>query len=215
MTSVAAVIPARNEGATVGDVVAAARAASTVGEVVVVDNGSSDETARRAAERGATVISEPRPGKGEAMRAGVDATEADLIVFLDADLVGLRPDHVDALVRAVEDGAAMACGLFDRGPLLNPFFLHLLPALTGERALRRELFDALDPEYTRGYRVEAGLNALAKDRDVPVVRFVCDGMWHRPKEQKMGPLHGFVAKVSMLGTAVAAYAMWRARMRRR
>jgi glycosyltransferase involved in cell wall biosynthesis len=211
---VAAVIPARNEEATVGDVVAAACAASTVDEVIVVDNGSSDDTARRAAERGAAVVVEPRPGKGEAMRSGVDTTEAQLIVFLDADLVGLRPDHVDALVTAVrDDGAAMACGLFDRGPLLNPLFLHVLPALTGERALGRDLFDALDPEYVRGYRVEAGLNSLAEERGLPVVRFVCDGMWHRPKEQKMGPLQGFAAKVSMLATAVGAYAMWRFRRR--
>ena len=69
------------------------------------------------AAHGAQVVAEPLTGKGEAMRAGVDATDAEVIVFLDADLVGLRPDHVDALVRAVRDGAGMACGLFDRGPL--------------------------------------------------------------------------------------------------
>lgn len=211
--TVAAVIPARNEEPTVGDVVAAARAASSVDDVIVVDNGSTDGTARRAAERGAVVITEPQPGKGEAMRAGVDVTAADVIVFLDADLVGLRPDHVDALVHAVQNGAVMACGLFDRGPLLNPVFERLLPVLTGERALRRELFDDLDPEYVRGYRVEAGLNSLAEERGLPVVQFVCDGMFHRPKEEKMGPLQGFAAKVSMLLTAVGAYGMWRFRRR--
>jgi glycosyltransferase involved in cell wall biosynthesis len=134
---VAVVIPARNEEATVADVVAAAQQARLVDEVVV-DNASSDGTARAAAAQGARVVTEPIAGKGEAMRTGVTATDSEVIVFLDADLVGLRPDHVDALVEALLGGAGMACGLFDRGPLLNPFFVHVLPSLTGERALRRE-----------------------------------------------------------------------------
>ena len=212
---VAAVIPALNEEATVADVVRAAQAARLVDEVIVVDNASSDGTAGVAAAQGARVVTEPTRGKGEAMRAGVDATGAEVIVFLDADLVGLRPEHVDALVEALRGGAGMACGLFDRGPLLNPLFLHLLPSLTGERALRRELFEAVTPDFVHGYRIEAALNSLAAERGLRVVKFVCPGLWHRPKERKLGPVHGFVAKVSMLLTAVLAYGMWRIRLRRR
>ena len=212
--TVTAIIPARDEEPTVADVVAAARHARLVDHVIVVDNGSSDRTAERAAGAGAEVVTEPVEGKGEAMKAGVLATEADVIVFLDADLIGLRPDHVDALVQAVQQGAGMACGLFDRGRLLNPVFEHLLPALTGERALRRELFDVLSRGDVHGYRVEAALNSEARAAGVPVVRFVCPGLWHRPKETKFtSPLRGFLAKVAMLLTAVLEYV--RAGVRRR
>ncbi len=196
------------------DVVAAAHRARLVDEVIVVDNGSSDGTASAAAGQGARVVTEPVSGKGEAMHTGVEATDAEVIVFLDADLIGLRPDHVDSLVEALLDGAGMACGLFDRGPLLNPLFVHVLPTLTGERALRRELFEALTPDFVHGYRIEAGLNSLVKERGLPVVRFVCPGLWHRPKEEKLGPLRGFAAKLSMLLTAVLAYLLWRVRARR-
>ncbi|HEX2062821.1 MAG TPA: glycosyltransferase, partial [Acidimicrobiales bacterium] len=203
--TVAAVIAARNEEETVGDVVAAARQAHLVDEVIVVDNGSSDRTAEEAALGGARVVAEPTEGKGEAMRAGVAATQADVIVFLDADLLGLRPEHVDALVEALDHGAGMACGLFDRGPVLNPVFEHLLPALTGERALHRELFDSIEPRDLHGYRIEAGLNSAARAEGLPVVRFVCPGLWHRPKEEKSRtPARGFVEKVAMLLTAVLA-----------
>ncbi len=83
-----------------------------------------------------------------------------------------------------------------------------------QRALRRELFEPLVPDYAHGYRIEAGLNSPAKARGLTVVSFVCDGLWHRPKEQKLGPLRGFAAKVSMLATAVLAYVTWRVRSRR-
>ena len=138
-----------------------------VDEVIVVDNASTDATAAVAAAHGARVVVEERKGKGEAMRAGVPATDAEHVVFLDADLLGLRPEHVDGLVAPVVAGrAAMACGLFDRGPVANPIFLEGLPVLTGQRALRRELFDALDQEDLSGYRVEAALNSLVAEREL-------------------------------------------------
>jgi glycosyltransferase involved in cell wall biosynthesis len=203
----AAVIPAWNEASTVGAVVYAALDAELVDEVVVVDNASTDGTAAAAEAHGARVVHEPTPGKGQALRTGVAATEADLLVFLDADLVGLRPEHVDELVRLVRDGEAdMACGLFDRGPVANPIFLEGLPVLTGQRALRRELFEQLAEDDIRGYRVEAALNSLVAHRELRRVDRVLPGLWHRPKEEKLAnPVIGFVTKLLMLGSACWSY----------
>jgi glycosyltransferase involved in cell wall biosynthesis len=205
----AAIIPAWNEAATIGAVVYAALDARLVDEVIVVDNASTDATAAVAAAHGARVVREPTPGKGQAMRAGVAAVpDADVVVFLDADLVGLRPDHIDKLVAAVRSGEAdMACGLFDRGPVANPIFLDRLPILTGQRALRRELFDRLAPGDVAGYRVEAALNSLVAHDDLVRRDQVLDGLWHRTKEEKLAtPLAGFSAKLAMLATAIWGYA---------
>jgi glycosyltransferase involved in cell wall biosynthesis len=213
----AAVIPARNEAETVGDVVATAAASPLVDEIIVIDGQSDDGTAEAAAARGARVIVAEQDGKGEAMAAGVAATEADIICFLDGDLTGLRPYHVDRLVRTVASGSAgMACGLFDRGPLQNRIFLHLMPILTGERALRRDLFESLAPEDITGDRIEAALNSRAAELELPVAAFVCTGMFHRLKEEKFAtPLQGFVAKMGMLATAVWSYVRyWGARRAR-
>ncbi|HEY8524887.1 MAG TPA: glycosyltransferase [Acidimicrobiales bacterium] len=207
-TTAAAIIPAWNEARTVGAVVYAALDAELVDDVVVVDNASTDGTAAVAAAHGARVVREPTPGKGEALRTGVAATDADILVFLDADLVGLRPDHVDRLVATVRDGDAdMACGLFDRGPLANRIFLEGLPVLTGQRALRRELFEQLDLDDIRGYRVEAALNSVVAHRDLVRRDYVLDGLWHRTKEEKLAnPVVGFVTKLVMLASACWSYA---------
>jgi glycosyltransferase involved in cell wall biosynthesis len=207
-SSAAAIIPAWNEARTVGAVVYAALDAPLVDEVVVVDNASSDGTSAVATRHGARVVREPEPGKGEALRAGVAATDADIVVFLDADLVGLRPDHIDWLVATVRDGDAdMACGLFDRGPLANRIFLEGLPVLTGQRALRRELFERLNLDDVRGYRVEAALNSVVARDDLVRRDRVLDGLWHRTKEEKLAnPMLGFVTKLVMLASACWGYA---------
>ena len=203
-----AVIPAWNEATTVGAVVYAALDARLVDDIIVVDNGSNDATASVAAPHGARVVHEPAGGKGEAMRAGVAAApDAEIIVFLDADLVGLRPHHVDGLVASVLSGDAdMACGLFDRGPVVNPIFLEGLPVLTGQRALRRSLFEQLDLRDVRGYRVEAALNSLVARQGMCRRDHVLPGLWHRTKEEKLrNPVIGFAVKVVMLASACWSY----------
>ncbi|HLM63172.1 MAG TPA: glycosyltransferase [Acidimicrobiales bacterium] len=203
----AAIIPARDEAPTIGAVVYAASDAALVDEVVVVDNASTDGSAAVAAAHGARVVHEPSPGKGQALRTGVAATDAPVVVFLDADLVGLRPQHVDRLVATVASGeAAMACGLFDRGPLANRVFLHHLPVLTGQRALPRALFERLELADVRGYRVEAALNSLVGRADLPRSDEVLPGLWHRTKEEKAAtPAVGSVRKVGMLACACWSY----------
>lgn len=209
----AAIVPARNEAPSIGDVVAVTRRSPLVDEVIVVDGASTDGTPQRAAAAGARVVPTTGAGKGQAMLAGLAATDADVIVFLDGDLTGLASHHVDRLARTVRSGSAvMACGLFDRGPLVNVLGLHAGPILTGERSLRRELIESLAPDEVAGYRVEAALNCRAGDVGGPVAAFVCHGMFHRTKEQKLDtPLRGFAAKVAMMATAYASYARYRLR----
>ena len=53
--------------------------------VIVVDNGSTDDTARVAAELGARVVREDRPGYGAAVHAGVQAATAEYLAVMDGD----------------------------------------------------------------------------------------------------------------------------------
>ena len=210
---VTAIVPAFNEAETVGSVIDTVRKSRLVDQVIVVDNASSDATAAVAAAHGAAVVRMPIPGKGQAMAAGVAASEAPYLLFLDADLTNLRPDHVDGLVKPVVNGeAAMTLGMFDRGGATNAVMSRVLPKLTGERAMPRGIFESLLAKDAVGWRTEAAINRAAADEALPVKSWVLDGMFHRTKEQKLGtPWEGFVAKTKMLSTASWAAAQLKVR----
>jgi len=89
MTGAAVVVPARDEEATLPDLLTALPS-SAVDRVLVVDNGSRDDTARVAREGGARVVNEPAGGYGRACRRGLRALAASdrppaLVAVLDAD----------------------------------------------------------------------------------------------------------------------------------
>lgn len=108
---VSLVVPARNEAATVGDVVTRVREAlvetvALLDEIVVIDSDSTDETYAVAADAGAVVHRSAevrpdlgtRPGKGEAMWKSLFVTSGDLMVFMDADLLDWDTHFVPGLL---------------------------------------------------------------------------------------------------------------------
>jgi len=72
---------------------------------IVVDNGSTDDSARVAADHGATVVQEARRGFGSAAHAGLEAATADYVAFCDAD-ASMDPADLVALAAPVMAGDA-------------------------------------------------------------------------------------------------------------
>jgi len=77
------VIPTLNEEATIADVVRETR--PFVDEVLVVDGHSTDRTRELAEEAGARAVLDPRMGKGAALRHALQATDAEIVIYIDAD----------------------------------------------------------------------------------------------------------------------------------
>jgi Glycosyl transferase family 2 len=135
--STAVVIPAYNEAQTVADVVRAALLLTP--EVIVASDGSSDDTASVARAAGATVVElNPNAGKGPALYAALQATEAEYVLMLDADLLGLTLAHLNIMLGPVVSGRlGMSIGIFDGGGLMTDLGNKLTPHLSGQRACKR------------------------------------------------------------------------------
>lgn len=194
MTTVSAIVPARDEAAAIAAVVHDCWVYGDVDEVVVVDDGSQDATAEVARRAGARVVAlGRRGGKGRAVRTGAAAARGDVLVFLDGD--GQDPAiDIPRLVDAIAAGADLAigsrfCGTFEPGAITaidrvgNRMLSLVLGWLYGRavsdsqagfKAIRRELFDRLELRAD-GFDIEAELLARtilhgASIVEVPVTR---------------------------------------------
>ncbi|MGZ4508701.1 MAG: glucosyl-3-phosphoglycerate synthase [Blastococcus sp.] len=191
---ISVVLPARNEQATVGVLVTDLRERwmqrqPLIDELLVVDSDSTDDTAAVARAAGADVVATAevlpahgtRPGKGEALWKSLAATTGDLVVFLDADLIGdvahyvpglLGPLLADAHVQYVKgcytrpleiDGRSEPAGggrvtELTARPLLNALWPELagfVQPLGGEYAGRRSALEQVP--FVSRYGVEIGL----------------------------------------------------------
>ena len=196
---VAAVIPAYNEARHIARVLRPVVRSTAVHEVVVVCDGCEDNTAAVARRFPVRVVELPENvGKGGAMMAGVRATDAPVILFLDADLVGLRYSHIRDLVEPVVRGTAdMTIGIFDHGRLATDLAQRLAPFLSGQRAVRREILEQIpDLEHTR-FGVEVALSRYAEKQGLRVVKVPLPGLAQVMKEEKAGLWRGFRARMRM------------------
>jgi glycosyltransferase involved in cell wall biosynthesis len=112
---VVAVIPCLDEEETIGAVVVAVR--GHVDVVIVVDGGSRDRTAERAADAGARVVAEPRRGYGRALQAGIGALPegCEIVLFLDGDGSD-PPERIPDVLAPIRAGrAAFVLGSRVRG----------------------------------------------------------------------------------------------------
>jgi len=192
--AVSVCLPARDEQATVSAIVTSVRRAlvaeaggvDLVDEVLVVDDGSTDATARVAEAAGARVITAGRcgGGKGQALQVALSEARGDLLVFLDADVENFNAHFVTGLLGPLltDDDVALVKGFYERPvdgaasgggrvtelvarpviDLLFPSLGGIRQPLAGETAAPRSVLEktGLDPDYG----IELGLLVDVADR---------------------------------------------------
>ncbi len=218
---VSVVVPARNEKGRIGKVLAAIRGAAPAGtEIIVVDDASTDGTAKEASQT-ANVMVVPaaggQHGKGTALLTGISAATGAVVLTCDADLgtldAGLLFEMAGVLMEKPEISLVKAryrsedsISGFGGGrvtelvakPLLELFFPDLASLgspLAGEMALRRK--DALHIGLEPGYGVDIGFAIdIAKARGRAAIAEVDMGVKHHP--------HQPLAQLSFQAREVAA-----------
>ena len=203
------IVCAHNEASRISPAIRALQGAGI--PFVVIDDGSTDPTANVSRNLGANVVTLPTNlGKGNAMRVGMKLSRKmmpsprpeDALLFCDADLQGLRPDHLLSLAKPMQSGRwAMIAGLRDYGPNLNPVVPHL-PLITGERAVRRDVLESLPDAAWNGYGIETWINYAAHRSGLPSGMVLLDGLRVVPKWDKTNTVDGLNSMVKM-GTEVA------------
>ena len=161
--------------------------------IIVVDNGSTDGTAKAAEAAGARVVREPRRGYGAACLAGIAAlsSEVDAVVFMDADgsdlpsdagrlLAPIADDEADLVLGSRELGQAEPGALGPHQRFGNRLAVALIRALLGHRytdlgpfrAIRRSSLEELemrDRDY--GWTIEMQIKAVRRGlriQEIPV-----------------------------------------------
>lgn len=195
----AAIIPAYNEGKTIGNVLKVLMAMKDLDEVIVVNDGSGDNTATVARNYNARVVDLPKnSGKSIAVLTGVKNTQAEIILMLDADLVGLKELHVRELLQPVYSGeAAMTIGIFKNGRGATDLAQRIAPFLSGQRALKRDVFDKLEKYPVKDYGLEIALTLMAERENIRVREVELRNLTHVMKEEKRGLLAGFLSRIKM------------------
>ncbi len=198
--SVAVIIPAKDEEHRIGNVLRAASASKLATEIIVVSDGSTDRTAEVASKTaGVTVVRLPiNLGKGAAMAKGVEKTSAEIIAFVDADLQGLTGDHIDQIIWPVlTDQCEVCIGIFRGGKFWSDTAQKFAPYISGQRAMKRFIFDGAPDVSDLRFGVEYALNHQAKRVKARVLRVVIRGVSNYHKEKKMGIGKGISARYKM------------------
>lgn len=150
------IIPAKNEAAIIGEVVASIRKLHPQAEVLVVNDGSEDDTAALATKAGAKVVTHPISlGNGAAIKSGARAASGEIFVMMDGDGQH-KADDIQSLIDMLDEGYDMAIGARDSGShadvgrlaangLYNVFASmisghRILDLTSGFRAVRADLF---------------------------------------------------------------------------
>lgn len=207
------VLPCLNESESLPAVLAAVPAGY---RVVVVDNNSTDDTAGVARRCGADVISEPRPGYGSAVHAGVLAATTPIVAVLDGD-GSLDPRALPALVTELDRGADMAIGRRRATPGLHwPWHARLGTAAVCWRLRHRHGLAVHDVAPMRVARRDAVLALGVTDRrsGYPLellVRAARAGWQVVERDVAYGPRTGGTSKVSgsVRGSVIAALDFWK------
>lgn len=194
-----AIIPAYNEEKTIGEVLAVLKNVPLIKKIVVVSDGSTDNTVEVAKSYGVEVVelTENR-GKGGALKAGLDNFKADVVLFLDADLLGLTPTHVENLLMPIiNDEAEMTIGIFEKGRIATDLAQKMAPYLSGQRAMKFSILEQVSDLDVARFGVEVALNRYMESANIRVKEVLLPDMSHVMKEEKLGVLRGMAARMKM------------------
>ncbi len=196
---ISALIPAFNEEKTIGNVISVLKSCKKIDEILVINDGSEDDTSDIAKSYNIEVIDlECNLGKGGAICKGLEVSKGDIMLILDADLIGLKQKHIYDLINPIiYDNVDMTTGIFANGRITTDIAQKFAPFLSGQRAIKKYILDDINNLEITRYGFEIALTRYCDKHDVVVQEVPLNNLTHIMKEEKMGLYKGARARLKM------------------
>ena len=158
-------------------------------EIIVVSDGSTDATPYILSKlAGIDFINlEQNVGKGGAVWHGLQRATGEMIVMLDADLIGITRAHLERIINPLKNEGIHVCiGIIQHGrqPWMS-FIQKAGSSLSGQQAFFKYLVEDANIKDAR-FGVEIALKNHFKKKKARVKKVLLPGVSHLIKEQKMG-----------------------------
>jgi len=196
------IIPCFNDGGRISRVISALVGTEEINKIIVVDDGSKKSTKSVLSKlNGVELVTHlENQGKTAALYTGLKKCTAEVVVFLDADLVGINNEHVKDLINGLSDGVVMVLGQREKENFIGRI-TGIGVAYTGERVFwRKTLVENMDIFNVTGYLIEPELNKRFFYKNVSKV-VMMRGVKQVNKVFKSG-LVGLMADFKMFGTFI-------------
>jgi polyisoprenyl-phosphate glycosyltransferase len=199
---VSCIIPAWNEEENISKVIKVVKTYPVFDEIIVVDDGSKDNTVKIVKQfnvKHLKLISHKfNQGKTAAVKTGVDNSRGDLIVLLDADLIGLSHENISKMIFYVLN---KQCDLTildragDRSAIWG--WTNCARFFGGERAFWKKDFLEIKLPYEGGYLLEIVMNLHYIKRNKKIRNVYCDNLYTVHQYHKFGIMRGYYNYLKM------------------
>ena len=167
-STVTAIVPAFNEEKRIKNLLQTLLNYKEITEILCVNDGSTDNTGKIAEnlENIRVIHSEENFGKAHAITKGLLEAKGDIVMFIDADLTGLKEEYISSLLHPLDDKSYDA----SIGYRTNILDKYMFMPLSGERAyLKKDLIPHIAKLKNKGYGLELYLNYAFKDKRVKLL----------------------------------------------
>lgn len=194
------IICAYNEENNISKVLDVLKRIKWLDQIIVVNDGSIDKTSQvvRRYKNVELLEHSVNLGKGAAIASGVAIAKNNLLIFLDADLVGLQETHLQILLSPVlfTKEADLCLGIFGKGEIsMTNFANKLIPSITGQRAIWKRILPNLKQISKQRYGVDIFITKSVNNDKIKVVKL--DGLSQVTKEEKSDLMQAIINRVTM------------------